>query len=150
MLITPNRGKRIFGFLMILLGIGIISGILREDFQARSRTNVTEAHILDSQQIMNGIGPVRQYSINTRYEFFIDGMRFEKKQLVDRLPVGTVYVRFDPHHPQNNALDLANSSPRFMGVVVGVLILIGTLLVWHSWKPLAFFRSSGALNTGKK
>jgi uncharacterized protein YjeT (DUF2065 family) len=149
MLITPNRGKRIFGFLMILLGIGAISGMVMEEFRARSRTNVTEAHILDSKLAMNGIGPVRHYSINTRYEFFVDGMRFEKQQLVDQLPEGTVYVRFDPRQPKNNALDLTNSSPQYIGMFAGVLVLIGTLLVWHSWKPLAFLQSSRALNAGK-
>jgi hypothetical protein len=150
MLISPSRGKRIFAFLMILMGIGVIAGLLKEDYQARSRTSVTEAHILDSQQTMSGVGPVRQYSIDTKYEFFVDGVRFEKQQLVDRLPGWTVYVRFDPRQPKNNALDLANSSPRFIGVFAGGLILIGAILAWHSWKPLAFLQSSRTPNSGKK
>ena len=94
MLITPDRGRRIFGILMILAGLGMAAGSLKESFRARSRTRIAEAHVLSSHQTMMGIGPLRHYSINAKYEFFADGVWIEKEQLIDNLPSGPVYAAF--------------------------------------------------------
>lgn len=145
MFITPKNGRRIFGLLMILAGLGTMAGSLKGAFQARFRTSIAEARILSAHETMMGIGPLRHYSISTKYEFFVNSSQFESEQLVDFLPGGIVYVRFDPLQPENNKLDLSDSSSQFLGVLAGFLILIGTGLVWHTWKPIALFGRTTAL-----
>src|SRR6267154_1074853 len=134
MLITPDRGKKIFGVLMIVAGLGIAAGSLAEFFRAKSRTSLAEAHVLSSHETMMGIGPLRHYSIDTRYEFFTDGVRFEKQQLIDNLPKEAIYVRFDPKQPQNNGLALPNSAPQFLSIIAGLLFVIGLGLTLNIWK----------------
>jgi hypothetical protein len=134
---------------MVLMGLGIIAASLNETFRTRSRTNITEAHILSSYKTMMGIGPLRHYSTQTKYEFFANGARYEKQQLVDSVPGGIVYVKFDPLRPQNSSLVLPDSSPQFLGVLAGALLLIGTGLTLHTWKPIAFFRSRSARQVSK-
>ena len=85
MLITPTRGKRVFAILMIVIGLAIISGLMKRVYKSRFRTSTVEANILDHYNTGAGIGSLRQYSINTRYEFFVDGLRFENQQEVDSL-----------------------------------------------------------------
>lgn len=150
MLITPDRGKQIFGLLMILAGLAMTAGSLRESLRARSRTSVTEAQVLASFKTFMGIGPLRHEAINVRYEFFVNGVRFEKNQLVDNLPGGPVYVQFDPTQPQNNGLALSNSAPEFLGVTAGLLLIIGLGLALNVWKRLtARSRSAGDAQTSK-
>jgi hypothetical protein len=147
MLITPIRGKRIFAFLMILAGVGIIAGLVKESIQSRARTSIAEVHLLNHYQTGTGIGSVRQSSVHITYEFFVNGVRFEKQQLVDSLPSETVYVRYDPQQPNNNALDLDNSNPQIMSVAAGIVIVLGSLLGWHTWKPFALLRSGQTTKT---
>lgn len=98
---------------------------------------MTEAHVLSSYQTMMGIGPLRHYSINAKYEFFADGVRIENEQLVDQLPTGRVYVQFDPQQPNNNNLALPNNAPRFLGVIAGLLIFAGVGLTLRIWSPIS-------------
>ena len=143
MLITPDRGKRLFGFLMIVAGLFITAGYLSESFRAKSRTSTTEAHVLSSAETFMGIGPLRHYSVNVRYEFFADGVRFEKAQLVDNLPGRTIHVQFDPRHPTNSSLALPDSAPRFQGIIAGLLVVIGLGLALNIWsRSVARFRST--------
>ena len=148
MIITPDRGKKIFGVLMILAAIAIIVGSLNELRRAKSRTAITEAHVLSSFEVMTGIGPLRRYSINVRYEFLTNGVRVEKQQLIDSLPGGPVHVHFDPQQPQNNRLALPDTSSRFAGVTVAVMLVIGMGLTLNVWKrPIARLRSVTASRT---
>jgi hypothetical protein len=143
MLITPDRGKKIFGVLMILAAIVLIAASLAEIRRAKFRTAVTEAHVLSSFEVMMGIGPLRHASIKVKYEFVANGARFEKEQLVDNLPGGAVQVYFDPRQPQNNRLALPDTSSQFVGITAGLLLLIGVGLTINVWKrPMAHLRSA--------
>jgi len=140
LIITPTRGKRIFGFLLILAGLGILAALGNETLRARSRTSSTTAHILSSFRTGKGIGPLRQDSISIRYEFFVNGLRFEQEQLVDNLDAGIIYVQFDPQQPKNNRLDLPDSTAYFNGVLAGVFLMIGIGLMVHTWRPITLFK----------
>jgi hypothetical protein len=140
MLITPNRGKRIGGFLLALLGLALIAPIVKESVRQRSRTSVAKAQILKSYLIGMGIGPLHHSAYETKYDFVANGVRFEGRQLVDGKPDGIVFVQFDPQKPDNNALALPDSSPRFNAVLGAMFLMVGIGLMWHTWKPIAFFR----------
>lgn len=151
MLITPDRGKKIFGVLIILAAIALIAGSLNEPRRAKSRTAITEAHVLSSFEVMTGIGPLRRSSISVRYEFVADGTRVEAQQLVDSLPGDRIEVHFDPRQPQNNGLALPDTSNRFVGIKVGLLFVIGMGLTINIWKrPITRLGSAVAARTRKR
>jgi hypothetical protein len=137
MLITPERGKGIFGVLMVLVALGMIAAGVRDFYRAKARTSVTEVHVLKSFQTESGIGPLRHSSINVRYEFFANGLRFEGAQLVDDLTKGVTFVQFDPQQPQNSSLTLQDSTPQFLAVIAGLLFVIGMWLVLSVWNPVS-------------
>ncbi len=126
---------------MIAVGLALMNGLVFEAWRARTRTEVTRAIILDSYPTMMGIGPLRLDSIEVKYEFFVSDARYESRQLVDALPDGSVVsVRYDPKKPKNNSLIVASSARGFMAVFAGLLIVIGTTIAWHTWRPIAFWR----------
>ena len=142
MLITPDKGKMVFGLLMILAGLGMTAGSVIDFFRAKSRTSVAEVRVLKSFPAMMGIGPLRHYSTNVKYEFVVDGLRIEREQLVDNLPDGPVYVRFDPTKPNNNRLAHSDTSSRFLGLIAGLLMIVGVGLVLRVWSPIVRPRST--------
>jgi Protein of unknown function (DUF3592) len=143
MLLTPDRGKRIFGVLTILAALGIIAGSLGEWYRSKSRTSVVEAKIVSAHESMMGIGPLRHYSIHTRYEFVAGGERIDKEQEVDSLTAAPVYVRFDPEKPANSSLELPDSRPRFRGLLAGLLMFVGVGLLLRVWSPRVRPKSGG-------
>ena len=133
MLLTPDRGKRIFGVLMILAALGIIAGSLHEWYRSQSRTSVVEAKIVTARDSMMGIGPLRHYSIHTKYEFIAGGQRIENEQEVDSLTAAPLYVRYDPEQPANSSLALPDSRPRFRGLLAGLIMFVGVGLLLRVW-----------------
>jgi hypothetical protein len=150
MLLTPDRGKRIFGVLMILAALGIIGSSLNEWHRSKSRTSVVEAKIVSAHESMMGIGPLRHYSIHTRYEFVAGSERIKNEQEVDSLTAAPVYVRFDPQQPANNSLELVDSSPRFRGLLAGLLMFVGVGLLLRVWSPPGRLKSTGASTSPAK
>jgi len=134
MFLTPERGKKIIGVLLMVVGLATAARLVDELFRAKSRTSITEAHVLSASVTGMGIGPLRHYGVNTRYEFLTNGVRFEREQLVDNLPSGAIYVRFDPGQPDNNDLALPDSSPQFMGAMSGLMLTFGIWLILNNWK----------------
>jgi hypothetical protein len=150
MLVTPERGKRIFGVLMMLAALGIIAGSLNEWHRSKSRTSVAAANIVTAHESMMGIGPLRHYSIHTKYEFVAGGQRIENEQEVDSLAAAPVYVRFDPERPANSCLELPDSRPRFRGLLAGLLMFVGVGLLLRVWSPLVRPKSAGASTSQQK
>jgi len=150
MLLTPDRGKRIFGVLMILAALGIIAGSLGEWYRSKSRTSVVEAKIVSARDSMMGIGPLRHYSIHTKYEFMAGAERIENEQEVDSLSAAPVYVRFDPQQPANSSLALPDSSHRFRGLLAGLILFVGVGLLLRVCGPLVRPKSAATSTSQQK
>lgn len=128
---------------MILAALGIVGGSLNEWRRSKSRTIVVEAKIVNAHESMMGIGPLRHYSIHTRYEFVAGSERIKNEQEVDSFTAAPVYVRFDPQQPANNSLELPDSRPRFRGLLAGLLMFVGVGFLLRVWSPLVRLKSTG-------
>lgn len=125
----------------LLMGFGVISvyASYHKIKLANYRTQYTNAQVVNVTHFRSGIGSLVYEGYDVSYVFYLDGIKYEGKHTVDKQPLNSVSLRYDPNNPQNNALDMPNSSGQFLTVIFFACIIVGVVLAWHTWKPFKLF-----------